>query len=232
MQRLKCFLDCCFSHKLTWYASCVVSQEIHILSPAPQRVNRSQMSRSTDKLGRAQQGTAAERSHLRRSATGGGVIQSTVVQPFTPSAWAVTAVPSVGRAKALCICMMSNDSWYVAVLVVRSALLADAQFEPLIDLQYKLIAAPNPDAAYSKALQLGENAKHSYQNEDGETVTWECVGLADLQEMDEPPGDGVEVFYRLELRDPSEIVVTKEELTVFCSERNKEKTARDLLDPQ
>ncbi len=42
-----------------------------------------------------QQGTAAERSHLQRGATGGGVIQLIVLQPFTASARPVTAVPTV-----------------------------------------------------------------------------------------------------------------------------------------
>ena len=44
-----------------------------------------------------QHGTVAKRSHPRRSATDDGVIQSIVVQPFTPSARAVTTLPTVGR---------------------------------------------------------------------------------------------------------------------------------------
>ncbi len=48
-----------------------------------------------------EQGTAAERIHLRRSATVVRVIQSNVIQPITPSARAVTAVPTVGRTKAI-----------------------------------------------------------------------------------------------------------------------------------
>ena len=61
----------------------------------------------------AAHGTAAERSHLRRFATGGGVIQSLVVQPFTPSARAVTAVPPIVRTQYR---MTTNDWWVLWLL--------------------------------------------------------------------------------------------------------------------
>ncbi len=55
--------------------------------------------RSTDRIidHDAQHGTAAERSHLRRSTSAARKIEFTVVQRFTSSARAVTAVPPVAR---------------------------------------------------------------------------------------------------------------------------------------
>ena len=81
-------------------------------SPVPgQRLSDSGYSsaseRTSTRRGRAP--TAAERSHLRRSATGGGIIQSIVVRIFTPSARAVTAVLPVVCTKVISMSIDLSD---------------------------------------------------------------------------------------------------------------------------
>ena len=127
--------------------------------------------------------------------------------------------------------MTSSPGWYVAVLVVESAVDDGVAREPLVDLQYRLVRAANPEAAHRRALELGREAEHSYQNAGGANVTWTCVGLHDLCEVfARDLVDGVEVYSRLVRSDASLHVVPKERLSIFRSEANKHKTAQDLLD--
>ena len=126
---------------------------------------------------------------------------------------------------------MESTRWYIAVLVVRSRINYDHKTAPLVDLQFRLIRAGSPEAAYTRALELGRLDEHSYKNADGETVTWDFVGLHDLHEVDDSElSDGVEVYSRIVREDPSLYVVPKERLTVFWVQANKHKTARELLE--
>ena len=129
--------------------------------------------------------------------------------------------------------MTNSPRWYVAVLVVRSKV-ADGSLEvPLVDLQYRLVRAADPEAAYSRALELGQAEGQSYRNAEGATVTWEFMGLHDLREVDDAElSDGVEVYSHLVRNDPSEYIVPKEKLSAIWAEANKHKVALELLDDQ
>src|SRR5262245_15592097 len=122
--------------------------------------------------------------------------------------------------------------WFVAVLVVESRM-PDSGEKVLVDLQYKLLAAADPEEAYRAALALGKNEAHEYVNAAGERVRWKFVGLRDLVELDSAsPSHGTEVYSDLVRAEPDKLVMPKERLSVFWTEANKDKTARDLLEDE
>jgi hypothetical protein len=108
--------------------------------------------------------------------------------------------------------------WYVAVLVLESSL-EEAWSDPSVDVQYRLIRAPDAETAYARALALGREKEMSYENPYGQTCVWSFKGLEDLQEVIEDElADGVEVYGFIEHGAAEDRVVPKEQLTVF-SER-------------
>lgn len=122
-------------------------------------------------------------------------------------------------------------NWYVAVLIVRCRVEGELPDKPLFDRQVQVLKASDAEAAFQRAMKLGEEENHSYKNGEGKTVAWEFVGLADLcQLLDEQIGDGTEIYSRLDYGNPEmEVVRDKKKLTVFWAEANAKKTARELL---
>jgi hypothetical protein len=93
-----------------------------------------------------------------------------------------------------------------------------------------VLRAANHESAYKRALSLGKVENHHYKNSAGETVYWEFMGLADLDKLREGKiDDGTEIHSRLQRGDPKPEVYAKRDLTVFWGERNKHKTAAELL---
>jgi hypothetical protein len=107
-------------------------------------------------------------------------------------------------------------SWYMAVIVRGSFTEAGLDREHMGDLLYKLVEAPNAEAAFEKAVALGEAAVDTYNDEVGAEMSLRYLGLADLMELAAgPPGDGVEVYSQAVNAKPWERVLVKEALTVF-----------------
>jgi len=126
---------------------------------------------------------------------------------------------------------MSVARWFVAVLVVRSRVGTGAEVHPTIDLQYRIIHAVNPEAAYIRAIELGKQAALSYRNSAGEDVNWEFAGLHDLHEVeDESLSDGTEVYSRRVRDDPNKLVMPKANLSAFWANANMHRTAQELLE--
>ena len=125
-----------------------------------------------------------------------------------------------------------RNRWYVARLIVRCRV---GEHDPgpwTIDEQVHVLRAPDHETAYQKALQFGKAEEHSYENAAGETVYWDFVGLAELDELlGRTIRDGTEITYRLyDSDDPEALVPDKEDLIAFWSERNKHRTAREILE--
>jgi len=128
---------------------------------------------------------------------------------------------------------MVQKKWYTAVLVFRSAIEGDKTYEPLTELQFRLLQAGSPESAYSVALAIGEEEKHSYKNSQGEIVRWQFVGLFDLAELLESDlHSGAEIYSQTVRSDPSKYIVPKERLTVFWSRTNNDRPASDLLNEE
>jgi uncharacterized protein DUF4288 len=126
--------------------------------------------------------------------------------------------------------LLESQKWYLAVLVVASRVDDGKSIKPLVDQQFRLIRATDPEAAYARALQLGAEEADSYLNSEGDRVRWEFVGLSDLTELlEQDLQDGTEVYSTIERADPASLVRGKGGLTVFWFEANKDKTAAELL---
>ena len=120
--------------------------------------------------------------------------------------------------------------WYVAEIIVRCRVDKARGRKSLYDRQIKVLRATNHENAYKRALSLGKVENHRYKNRAGEIVYWEFVGLVSLDTLQEGKiGDGTEIHSRLQRGDPKPEVRAKRDLTVFWSERNKHKTAAELL---
>ena len=107
-------------------------------------------------------------------------------------------------------------NWYMAVLVRGAHVDGVLDDERLGDLLYRLIQAPDAEAAYASAVELGAGSSDDYDDEDGTKVTLAFLGLADLMEIaaDELV-HGTEVYSQLLPHKPREMVVEKAELSVF-----------------
>jgi hypothetical protein len=105
--------------------------------------------------------------------------------------------------------------WYVAVLVLESSIVEEWS-DPSVDVQFRLIHAPDAEAAYERALALGREAELSYETSEGLTCVWTFKGLKDLQKVIEDDlADGVEIYGFIEDGSPEDHVVPKEYLTTF-----------------
>jgi hypothetical protein len=107
-------------------------------------------------------------------------------------------------------------SWYMAVLVRGAHVEGVLDDERLGDLLYRLVEATDAEDAHSRALELGSGSSDEYEDEDGTKVTLDVLGLADLTEIgDAELVHGSEVYSQLIPKNPRDMVVAKEELTVF-----------------
>src|SRR5262249_9682117 len=107
-------------------------------------------------------------------------------------------------------------SWYMAVLVRGAHVDGVLDDDRIGDLLYRLVEATDAEGAYERAVELGRTATEEYVDEDETRVTLAYLGLADLTEMGAAElGHGTEVYSQLLHSKPAEMVVAKEELTVF-----------------
>ena len=121
-------------------------------------------------------------------------------------------------------------AWYVAEFIVRCRVGKPTKGKSLYDRQIKVLRASTHEAAYQRALKLGKEENHSYKNSSGEKVFWQFAGLGNLEMLqDKKISDGTEVYSRLQRGNPKSEIRRKRDLTVFWGERNKHKTAGELL---
>jgi hypothetical protein len=115
--------------------------------------------------------------------------------------------------------------WYVAEVIVRCRAGKASKRRTLYDRQIKVLRAATDELAYERALELGRAENHSYKNSAGEKVSWEFLGLGNLEELLEKTiSDGTEIHSRLERGNPKSQVRRKRDLTVFWAARNKHRT--------
>jgi len=123
---------------------------------------------------------------------------------------------------------MAKQRFFVAVLVLQSRV-GDSDDQPIVDHQVRIIEAPNANSAYTRALKLGASENHTYRNHDGESVTWEFLGLSELDSLEQSQiKDGGEVFSWRTNGPGRDFVLEKNQLAVFAPKSTK--TAAELLD--
>ena len=104
----------------------------------------------------------------------------------------------------------------MAVMVRGSFVDGELDEDRMGDKLYRLVSGADAEAAYTRALELGEEAVDTYTDDDGKPVSMEFLGLADLTEIGSLElRDGAEVYSELIPKKPSDLVAEKEELTVF-----------------
>jgi hypothetical protein len=125
-----------------------------------------------------------------------------------------------------------RNKWYVARLLVRCQVGEDDPGPWTIDEQVHVLRAPDHETAYEKALEFGKAESHSYENAAGKNVSWDFVGLAELDELlGKVIRDGTEITYRLyDSEDPGALIPAKDDLIIFWGERNKHRTVREILE--
>jgi hypothetical protein len=125
---------------------------------------------------------------------------------------------------------MSN-SWYVVTLILKCLIAGRAQTPTTCFEQIHLIEANDGNSAYDKALQLGKLQEHSFKNNEGKIVSWEFVGIQNLEEiLDKDIRDGIEIRNRRVLvDDPFTLVRDKDGMTIFISEKIRNQTAEEIL---
>jgi hypothetical protein len=102
------------------------------------------------------------------------------------------------------------------VLVLQSKV-GDGDDNPIVDHQVRIVRAANATGAYTRALRLGADENASVKNQDGQMVTWQFLGLSELDHLEEAQlKDGGEIFSWRTQGPGREFVREKDQLAVFA----------------
>lgn len=113
-------------------------------------------------------------------------------------------------------------AWFTAVLVRGAHVEGVHEPARMGDLLYRVIQAPDAEAAYALAFELGAASTEPYTDDDGVAATFRFLGLAGLMEIPGAPTDGAEVYSQLVPTAPGSLVVERDELAVFAREDEEE----------
>ena len=91
-----------------------------------------------------------------------------------------------------------EEQWYGVTLQFRCRV-GDGVAGPwTCDEQIRVIRARDEETARRKAQELGKKEEHSYDNQFGELVSWECIALTNIYAIiEETIADGTEISSRL-----------------------------------
>jgi Domain of unknown function (DUF4288) len=110
-----------------------------------------------------------------------------------------------------------DAKWYLADIVQEITVEGDSR--NVVHTNLVLVRADSPEEAYQKATELGAEGEQSYENIDGQHVTFCFRGLRELQVIHDELEHGAELSYREDIGvEESTIrkwVADKEELGVF-----------------
>ena len=118
--------------------------------------------------------------------------------------------------------------WYALRLILKCTV-GNQISDFLCDEQVRLIEASNAEEAYTKALQLGQEEECEYLNSEQQKVKWTFEGLFDLDCIDSLE-DGVEITSKRFIAQSSDnLIVSKDQLSIFFKDNNKDETAQQIL---
>ncbi len=107
--------------------------------------------------------------------------------------------------------------WYIAQVVLE--ITVEGESRNVVHINYLLVRAESPDAAYDEALRLGSEHKSSYANKDGKRVQIDFRGLRNLSVVYEPLEHGTELLYEertgVPKADLDGLILPKQSLAVF-----------------
>jgi len=107
-----------------------------------------------------------------------------------------------------------NNVWWCATILMCSTVRDEEAGLLVCDEQIRVIKAVDFDAAFERAISVGKDQEHSYENMYGQVVKWEFLGLRELKEIsDETIGDGTEITSKiLKVDNPVNLIHRKDEL--------------------
>ena len=124
--------------------------------------------------------------------------------------------------------------WFVATIILKCEIAGEPSTpgEWTCSQQVFVLRSENPETAYEKAVNIGKSQETTYQNVDGQVVTWIFVGLENVEELrSKVIKDSTEIWGRIfHTTDPSSLVVGKEGLSVYFEEEIRDLTADELIE--
>lgn len=129
-----------------------------------------------------------------------------------------------------------DAEWFLANLVLEIRVAGSRR--NIIHINYVIIHAQSPAAAYARAMRIGKRSETSYENPYGMKVTTRFRGLQNLDVIYDPLDDGCEIMYfeRLGISEKGirKLVRPKHELEVFMPVRKRvgrpDFSSREVMD--
>ena len=90
-----------------------------------------------------------------------------------------------------------DAEWFLAALVEEIRVAGSRR--NIVHINYVIIRARSPEAAYARAMNIGKRSAMSYENLHGQKVTIRFRGLGNLDVIYDPLGDECEIMYREKL---------------------------------
>ena len=117
----------------------------------------------------------------------------------------------------------SDVEWFLAQLVMEIRVAGSKR--NVVHVNFVLIHARSPEAAFKRATMIGKRGNSSYINELGKRVTIRFRGLRDLDAIYEPLEDGCEIMFteRLGVTEKGirKLIRPKRDLEVFLPARGR-----------
>ncbi len=116
-----------------------------------------------------------------------------------------------------------DAEWFLAEIVEEIRVAGSKR--NIVHMNFVIVHAPSPEAAYVRAVKIGKEGDTSYMNERGKQVTIRFRGLRNLDVIYDPLEDGCEIMYMEKLgvteKGIRKLVRTKRELEVFLPIRGR-----------
>jgi hypothetical protein len=117
----------------------------------------------------------------------------------------------------------SDAEWFLAQMVLEIRVAGSKR--NVVHVNFVLIHARSPEAAFKRATSIGKRENSSYVNELGKRVTIRFRGLRELDLIHDPLEDGCEVMFteKLGVREKGirKLLRAKRDLEVFLPVRNR-----------
>ena len=115
-------------------------------------------------------------------------------------------------------------NWFLAKIVFR-IICGDGDHIAQFDEQLRLIKASDPEHAYRKAVEIGEQAQESFLNERCNVVKWQFVSVCEMYKFSDFI-DGAELYSRVQEVDNAELFI---ELMQKKSDNIRQRSTHNLL---
>jgi hypothetical protein len=116
-----------------------------------------------------------------------------------------------------------DAEWFLAQLVEEIRIVGSKR--NIVHINYVIVRAKSPQAAFARAMALGKQSNTTYENELGKKVTTRFRGLRNLDVIYDPFEHGCEIMFveKLGLRENTikRLVRPRHQLEVFQPIRNR-----------